>query len=59
MGTSTKGNVILTSFGIDVFMASFFSVSCLGLFAFDFLRHILCRSSQDDTALATEVTDSE
>ena len=42
MGTSTKGNVILTSFGIDVFMASFFSVSCLGLLAFDFLRHILC-----------------
>ena len=42
MGTSAKGNVILTSFGIDVFFASFISVSRLGLFAFDFLRHILC-----------------
>ena len=42
METRAKGNVILTSFGIDVFLTSFFSVSCLGLFAFDFLRHILC-----------------
>ena len=45
MGTNTKGNVILTSFGIDVFFVSFISfisVSCLGLVAFDFLRHILC-----------------
>ena len=43
MGTRTKGNVILTSFGIDVFMASFFSVSLFGLFAFNFFNNVFCR----------------
>ena len=37
MGTSTKGNVILTSFGIDVFMASFFLFHFLGCLLLIFL----------------------
>ena len=43
MGTRAKGNVILTSFGIDVFMASFFSVSLFGQFAFGFFNNVFSR----------------
>ena len=41
MGTNAKGNVITTSFGNGFIFASFFSVSRLGQYAFDFLRCVI------------------
>ena len=41
MRTKTEGNVILTSFGSGFLFASYFFISRLGLFVFDFLNNVL------------------
>ena len=41
MRTNAKGKVISTSFGNGFVFASYFSISRLGQFAFDFIRYVL------------------